>query len=449
VDGFFVLSFERCQQIFEKVRKYSDADETEVLIGGGANALTRFANNTIHQNVAEEGYQLSVRTAYGERTARATTNKFDTDSIKRVVAESAAVARQQQPDPDVLPMPGPQEIPLVARYVEETARLTPRERAAGVRAAVSVAQANGQTAAGIFSSGTGMQALLNSRGLAAYYRQTHSEFSVTMLGSTSAGWAKANSPDARNLVPEELALRASSKAALSANPIEIPPGRYMVILEPAAVLDLVGFMFYDFAGRAVLDKRSFLTNRLGTKLFGDNITITDDVYHPLQSGPPFDGEGLPRQRVTLVERGVINHLVYSRQTARMMNAEPTGHGLPLPNEYGEAPMSIVFAGAEASVDAMVASTQRGILVTRMWYIREVDPYQKILTGMTRDGTFLVEGGKVRRGVRNFRFNESLVEMLSQVEMLGVSQRAAGEEAFEMVVPAMKVRDFNFTEVTKF
>ncbi len=444
-----MLTIERCQQIFEKVLKYSDADETEALIGGAANALTRFANNTIHQNVAEEGYHLSVRTVYGGRTARATTNKFDSESIKRVVADSAAVARQQHPDPDLLPMPGPQQAPAVNRYVDATAACTPAERAAGVKVAVEIARKNGQTAAGIFSSGSGMQALLNSRGLAEYYQETHSEFAVTMLGSTSSGWAKDNCPDVRQLAVEELALRASSKAALSADPKELEAGRYTVILEPAAVLDLVGFMFYDFAGRAVLDKRSFLNERIGKKLFGENITITDDVYHHFQAGPPFDGEGIPRQKVTLVERGVISNLVYSRETAHIMNAQPTGHGFPLPNEWGEAPMNIVFAGGDASLDAMIASTPRGILATRLWYIREVDPYQKILTGMTRDGTFLIEDGKLRHGLLNFRFNESLIEMLSKVEMLGVAQRAAGEEAFEMVVPAMKVANFNFTEVTKF
>jgi predicted Zn-dependent protease len=215
------------------------------------------------------------------------------------------------------------------------------------------------------------------------------------------------------------------------------------------VLDLIGFMFYDFAGRAVLDKRSFLTGRVGTQLFGKNVTISDDVYHPLQSGAPFDGEGVPRDHVTMVKDGVVKTLVYSRGTAKLMNTKPTGHGFPLPNEWGEAPMNIVLGGGTASVDAMVQSMERGILVTRLWYIREVDPYQKILTGMTRDGTFLVENGKISKGVRNFRFNESLVEMLNNVEMLGVPERTAGEESFEMVVPAMKVKDFNFTEVTKF
>jgi predicted Zn-dependent protease len=243
--------------------------------------------------------------------------------------------------------------------------------------------------------------------------------------------------------------RASEKAHLAVNSKELAPGRYTVILEPAAVLDLVGFLFYDFAATAVDDKRSCLNDRMGKQLFGKNIDISDDVYHPLQQGAPFDGEGLPRQRVTLVEGGVPKNLVYSRMSAKAARKKPTGHGFALPNEYGEAPMNLVFGGGDSSVEKMIASTGRGLLVTRLWYIREVDPYEKIMTGMTRDGLFLVENGRVTGAVRNFRFNQSLIEMLKNVEMMSPAVRATGEEAFEMVVPAMKVRDFHFSEITKF
>jgi PmbA protein len=234
-----------------------------------------------------------------------------------------------------------------------------------------------------------------------------------------------------------------------------------VILEPSAVLDMTGFMFFDFGGLAILDQRSFLNNRIGTKLFGEEISVWDDVAHPLQSGPSFDGEGLRRQKVQLVERGVVKRLVYARASAEKMRKsedagkvgpiEATGHSFPIPNEMGEGPMNIVFEPPRdpKTVDHMIASTERGILVTRLWYIREVDPYEKILTGMTRDGTFLVENGKVVCGVRNFRFNQSLIEMLSNVEQMSTPVRTSGEESFDMVVPAMKVKDFNFTEVTKF
>jgi predicted Zn-dependent protease len=238
-------------------------------------------------------------------------------------------------------------------------------------------------------------------------------------------------------------------------------GRYTVILEPAAVLDIVGFMFFDFGGLAILDQRSFLNDRVGKQIFGENINISDEVNHPLQSGAPFDGEGVRREHVSLIEKGVVKRLVYARATAqRVKKSEykdklghvgPTGHGFPLPNEMGEAPMNIVFQTPDnpQTTEQMIASTDRGIYVTRFWYIREVDPYEKILTGMTRDGTFLIEDGKLRHGVLNFRFNESLLHMLSNVEAMGTPVRASGEESFDMVVPPMKVKDFNFTEVTKF
>ena len=350
---------------------------------------------------------------------------------------------------------------IPSRHFDETAAITPEQRAEAVQKVVSVARKQKLTTAGIFSTAELVEGIFNSRGLNDWHTQTSSDISVTMLAADSSGWQKANSPNVAHLDAVALAEIAARKAVESASPREIPAGKYTVILEPAAVLDIVGFMFFDFGGLAILDQRSFLNNRVGTKIFGENINISDDVGHPLQSGVPFDGEGMRRQRVHLVEGGVVKRLVYARATAEKMKksehrdkvgvVEPTGHGFPIPNEMGEAPMNIVFGASTdpKTVDQMIASTERGLLVTRLWYIREVDPYEKILTGMTRDGTFYVENGKLREGVRNFRFNESLIHMLSNVEEMGTPVRASGEESFDMVVPAMKVRDFNFTEVTKF
>jgi len=337
----------------------------------------------------------------------------------------------------------------VSRFIRHTAALAPEDRARAVRRACDLAVKRGQVAAGIFSSGQSQTAVGNSRGLFAAYRETHAQFSITMQEDPAASWAKANSADVRTLDPQKLAERASEKAHLAVNAKELTPGHYAVILEPAAVLDLVGFLFYDFAATAVEDKRSCLNERMGKQLFGQNISITDDVFHPLQQGAPFDGEGAPRQKVLLVDRGVPKNLVYSRASAKAAGKKPTGHGFPLPNEYGEAPMNLVFSGGESSLEKMVASTERGLLVTRLWYIREVDPYEKVMTGMTRDGLFLVENGRVTSAARNFRFNQSLIEMLKNVELMSPAVRATGEESFEMVVPAMKIRDFHFSEVTKF
>jgi len=437
------------RRIAERVLRFSDADETEVEVDAGVDALTRFANNTIHQNVAEQTVNVSVRTVFDGRTARATTNKTDEESLRRVVAASGALARSQPKNPDLLPMAGRQKYAAVRRYFAGTAGATPDDRARVVAAVTSRAEKDGQTAAGVFSTGSFASVLVNSRGLYATHRQTRAEFSVTMLEGDSSGWAKANSPDLKQLDPKALAAAASEKSSASRHPREVEPGHWTVILEPSAVLDLVGFLSYDFAGTAVLDQRSCFNNRIGKKVLGDNINVRDDVTHPLQSGAPFDGEGMPRQKVLLVDRGVPRNLVYARATAKKMKAKATGHGFPLPNEFGEAPVNIVFDEGNTSVPEMVASTDRGILLTRLWYIREVDPYEKILTGMTRDGSFLVENGSVAAGIRNLRFNQNILEMLSSVVQIGPAVRAAGEESFEMVVPAMKVRNFHFTEVTRF
>jgi PmbA protein len=473
-----LLTPEQAGDVFDRIRRFSSADEVEASFTGSRFALTRFANNAIHQNVEELNSVVSVRTNFSGRTARATANQFDDESLRRAVAASESLARVQAADPDLLPMPTPDEAnsssgeafadksvratrASATRFFEATAAITPADRADVVKRIVSIADGHDLTTAGIYSSSESCEGIFNSRGLANWHRQTLAEISITMVREDSSGWQKSNSTNVNDLDPTRLAEIAARKAVESAHPRELAPGKYTVILEPAAVLDIVGFMFWDFGGMAILDQRSFLNDRMETQLFGDQIDITDDVMHPLQAGSPFDGEGMRRQRVQLVEKGVVKRIVYARATARKMKSseyaskvgliEPTGHGFPLPNEMGEMPMNIVF-GAPANprtVEEMIASTERGVLVTRLWYIREVDPYEKMVTGMTRDGTFLVENGRVQCGLRNFRFNESLISLLSKVEAMSTPVRASGEESFDMVVPAMKVREFNFTEATKF
>jgi predicted Zn-dependent protease len=417
--------------------------------------------------MTEESSSVSIRVAIDGRTARSTTNRLDDESLKRALTAAESLAKVQEPDPDLLPMPenggaptgAPNNVP--SRHFAATAALTPQDRAQGVEAVVNIAKKHNLTTAGIYSSAEGFEGIFNSRGLTDWHAQTLAEISITMLGDNSSGWQKLNSPDVARLDPKALAETAARKATESSDPLELAPGKYPVILEPAAVLDIVGFMFWDFGGLSLLDQRSFLCDRVGTKLFGENINIWDNAAHPLQAGPPFDGEGMRRQPVQLVANGVIHQLVHARATAakiaksdiaaKVGPLQATGHGSSLPNEMGEMPSNIVFADPTnpQTSDQMIASTERGILVTRLWYIREVEPFEKLLTGMTRDGTFLVENGKIQRGIRNFRFNESLLHMLSNVEAMSLPARACGEESFDMVVPAMKVRDFNFTETTKF
>ena len=432
-----------------RIARSSGIPEAEVHVDEVIDALTRFANNTIHQHVAEHGLTLSLRVVVDGRTARVTTNRIQEDALRAALESAASLAASQPKDSGLLPLPGKQTYRAVHRFSPATSALSAESRARAVKNACSLAERKGQIAAGLFSSGQSQSVLANSRGLFAAYRQTQAEFSVTMQHGAATSWAKANAADFRAFDPLALSKTASDKAALAEHPTELAPGNYTVILEPAAVLDLVGFLFYDFSATAVQDQRSCFSGRLGKPLLGKSITITDDVYHPEQLGAPFDGEGMPRQRVLLVDHGVPRNLVYSRRSAKKAGTRPTGHGFALPNEYGEAPMNLVIDGGKSSIDEMIAATDQGLLVTRLWYIRELDPYEKVMTGMTRDGLFLVEKGKVTQAVRNFRFNQSILQMLRNVEAVGPSHRATAEESFEMVVPPMKISNFHFSEVTKF
>jgi len=455
----------RCAEIFERIRRATDLRDVEVSVRGGRSSLTRFANNAITQNVSEEGYEISVRVQMGGRTARATTNLLDDESLRRVVQQAEALARVQEQDPELLPMLTVAEqgsVPELNRYCEETATMGAGERAEQVAAMVAVAHRHGLNAAGIYSSGEEFEALFNSHGVERWHRQTMAEASVTMQAADSSGWQKQNYTTAKRLDARALAETAAEKALRSAAPVELPPGKYTVILEPSAVVDLIGFLAHDFSGLALLEQRSCLNGRLGTKLFGENISIVDDVSHADQTGPAFDGEGVARNGLTLVENGVVREVAMARGTAarvsesnlasKLIGARPTGHGFSLPNENGESATNIVFKvapGDAKTVEEMIARTERGLLITRFWYIREVDAYEKILTGMTRDGTFLVENGKVGKGIRNFRFNQSVIQMLQHVLDLGQPVRAAGEEAFDMVAPPMRVEGFQFMETTRF
>jgi PmbA protein len=460
-----MLTQEMAHDCFSRLRKLTSADDLELTVTGERTALTRFANNTILQNVAEENCQLSVRVQMDGRTARATTNKFDDESLARVARAAEELAKVQAKDADLLPMyPGGEEVLATPRrHFAATAGMSAEDRASQVGSMVNVARRGKLNAAGVYANAEQVHGVFNSRGVARWHAETSAEASITMQLADSSGWQKASAPDAREFDAVLLAERAAEKAVDSASPREIEAGKYTVILEPSAVLDLVGFMFWDFGGLSLVDQRSFLNGRMGKQVFGGAISVVDDVAHPLQSGAPFDGEGVPRQKVHLIRDGVPEDVVYARGSAEVVKksdvaaqlprARATGHGFPLPNEMGETPANIVFelgAGVRPkTLEQMIASTERGVLVTRVWYIREVDPYEKIVTGMTRDGTFWVEDGKVQHGLRNLRFNQSLIHLLSGVEAFTEPVRAAGEESFEMVVPGIVAREFNFTEVTKF
>ncbi len=443
------LTRQRAEEVFDRVLKYSTADETEATVSASSYALTRFANNTIHQNVAEEN-SYAFRTA-GQRRADGTgqhqqiRRSLDPPALReRSGAGAIAAARSLR----CCPCRGRKRI-APSTVFHETAQLTPQTRAETVAQVVERAEKDGLTAAGIFSSGASAFGLFNSRGMKAYHEETTSEFSVTMMGDSSSGWAKRTAPYWMELEPLELAERAAQKALASREPREIEPGRYTVILEPSAMLDLLGFMIFDFSGQAVNEQRSCFTGRVGQKVFGGNINLRDDVFHPLQTGAPFDGEGIPRQRVRIVEKGEVKNLVYARQTAQKLGVQPTGHGFPLPNEYAEAPHEYCdgrrplqrgghdqIHRARPAGDALLVHSGSGSL--------QENPDRHDARRHVLDRRWAGAAGRQKPALQSEPGGHAGPGGNDEP-----AQRTAGEESFEMVVPAAKIREFNFASTTKY
>ncbi len=457
------------EEVLGRALAASEADAAEALLSGGALALTRFAENAIHQNVAERNVVLSIRSVIGRRSGSATTNRLDPEGIRAAArrSESAARAtRDEDPPPDVAAP--------AARSEEGAARLAtaggvgagsdgaswgPRERQEAVASVVSCCRRAGLTAAGFALSAEGELsdygehaafAVANSRGLSAYHRRGRVMLSATAMDATSSGWVLGIARGPVGLAVDRLAETAVEKAVASRDPKPLPPGRYTVVLEPAPVASLVEFLLPGFNARAFHEGRSFLAGQLPRTIGNDAFTLLDDHAHPLHAGKPFDEEGVPRKRVVLVDRGVARALVWDRRTAAERGAEPTGHGLRLPNAEGAAPAYPVVPGGVESVEDLVRSTRRGILVTRLWYVRVVDPMRVIVTAMTRDGTFWIENGRIAHGVRNLRVNESVVEAFGRISGVGrEALSASSERAVAMVVPALRIEDFQFTSEASF
>lgn len=445
----------QCKEIIEKVVHFSKANETECLIQSSQNALTRFANNIIHQNVSETENVMSIRVVVDNKMGRFTTNRLDGESLKNAVDNALNIAYLMQPEIDLLPMLNPQSYQKISHHFIETANCDALTRAKSVKSMINEVKQNNLSAAGIFETGESTLALGNSEGHFCYYTGTDASISITATGEDSSGYIFKTTPKLSELDPLKAVQYVLRNTIKSVNPIEIQPGEYTVILEPQAVANLIPFLLFDyvtgvssFSGLGVEEKRSFLTGKIGTKIFGDNITMVDDVFHPLQKGAAFDYEGVPKKRVVLIENGVAKNLVYDRAVAKRHGKEPTGHGLPLPNTHGSFPSNIVMEGGSSTLRGMIQSTKKGILITRFWYIRLVDSQRIVLTGTTRDGTFLIENGEITHGVKNLRFNQCLIEMLNNVVEMTSPERASDDESETVyVVPAMKVDRFRFTSST--
>jgi PmbA protein len=447
-----MLGEEKIREITTKVLNLSQADQTEMLVFSDDSQLTRFANSYIHQNVAERDVQVRVRAVVGKRIGVASTNDLSSDSLEKVVETALAMARLQPENPDFISLPEPAPISEVRAFSEATAGFTPEARARAVGSICRQAVENDLVASGAFSTSVQEIAVANSLGVFAYFPTTMADLKTVIMGDGSSGYGASIAWDVEQMDAEAVGAEAVDKALRGRNPREIEPGRYTVILEEYATEDILEMLSYVGLGAlAVQEGRSFMCDRFGEQIVGSAISLWDDGLDPRGLPLPFDFEGVPKERVSLIENGVAMNVVYDSYTAGKEGKASTGHGLPAPNTFGPIPVNMFMAPGQATIEEMITSTERGILVTRFWYTRPVHPKLAIITGMTRDGTFLIEKGEVAYPVKNLRFTQSYLDALSSVEMVGRTTKLV-HSVFELNgnhVPALKLGEFEFTGVTEF
>ncbi len=454
---------EKAHQIFDMVRGFArQAEEVEITLTSSTGENLRFGNNELGQSQYSTRRTLSVRLASGNRQARTTTGRLDKGFIEKAVEKALHQAKTTPEDPDYLPMLGAQKYPTVNRYYQRTVEESAELKAGHVGHAIELARKNRLLASGVLGTNADQVLMLNSSGMEAYYRGTTGYFSLTMDADNGnqTGFAMSTFTDIGELKPEKVSDTALERAKLNKAQAEIAPGKFDVVVDPYAWSEMLFFLTVsasagyspDFGMRQYKEGRSYLSGRLGEKILGDNITVEDDAYHPMGAGPSFDGEGYPKSKLTLIENGILRDLASSRISAhRYGDAKATGHELPLPNPLGENPTNLVIRGRARTKtpEELVKELDRGLLVTRLWYIREVESRTKTVTGMTRDGTFLVENGEIKRPVKNLRFNQSLLELFSNVEELTEPVRNTSFTGSAMLQPGVLARDFNFTSVSPF
>ncbi|HEY9841565.1 MAG TPA: TldD/PmbA family protein [Candidatus Obscuribacterales bacterium] len=446
-----MLSKRKAREILEDAIRTSPADETEVILSGGKTFSTRFTNNYISQNGAQKEYDIAVRVAFGQQVGVASCNIFDGDNLKQVVENACTAARHSKPDLEWTPVLEAREVPeLEDAYLDSTIDYTPEEKAERLAPVLKRSIERGLTSAGMLVNGDNMLAVMNSRGLFGYQSWTGASFTYTaMAPDQGSAWAEYHSHDLRELEVEALADQAMERADLARHPVATTPGAYTVVLAPTAVIELVEFLNYlGFGGQGYSEGTTFTSGKMGEQLFHPGISLIDDPSRREVLGPSFDYEGHPKQRLALIDKGTISNIVYDRRTARKAGAQSTGHALMPPATSGPFPTNIILEAGDTRIDDMVANTERGIYVTRFWYSNVVDPKQAIITGMTRDGTFLIEDGKLSKPLRNMRYNQSLLKAFANVEAIG--DRIYGFNGYfgKLAVPALKIRDFVFSSVSE-
>ena len=430
--------------LLSKVIKLSVADECNANLSGSNAGNIRFALNNVSTSGIVSNIGLAVQVAFGKRTGVATINEFDDESLERVVRRAEALAKLAPENDEYMPELGPQVYKPSPTYSQSTADITPEYRAQLAADSIAPCKANDLIAAGFLQDSAGFFAFMNSKGNFGYAQSTDVNYTCTVRTSDGhgSGWVTRNVEDVNKFDTKEAIAVAVSKAKGSAGAKALEPGKYTVILEPAAAAGLISFMMFGFDARQADEGRSFLTkkgggNKKGELVFDPKVTIMADPWSEDAPTFPWDGDGVPRSRHPIIENGVVKHLEYSRYWAQKQ-------GVPMVANVG----NLLMAGGTKNTAELIKGTQKGILVTRTWYIRLVDPQTVMLTGLTRDGTFYIENGEIKYPIKNFRFNESPVIMLNNVEELGKPERIAGDESnYSMMIPPMKLRDFTFTSLS--
>ncbi|HEY0025378.1 MAG TPA: TldD/PmbA family protein [Longimicrobium sp.] len=440
------LSRADAEALAQKVLSFTTADEARVNLNSSTSGNTRWAMNQVSTSGDSYDATVTVTTAFGKKVASATTNRFDDEGLRQVVQTAERLARLVPEDPEYLGELGPQQYVQSEPYFDATANLTPEERARAVMQIAGPAGRQNLVSTGFLVHATGSNAVATKRGLFAYARSTGVSLTSTVRtpDGTGSGWAGGGENDWARLNVAALGERAIRKAELSRNPRAVEPGEWTVILEPTAVANMVNLMAFALNARTADEGRSFFSkqgggNKLGEKFLDERVTIVSDPADPRIAANPFSGEGLPNRRQVWVENGTLRNLAYNRFWAQRNNREPTGN-----------PGTYLMSGGDTSVEQMIRSTERGLLVTRMWYIRPVDPRTILFTGLTRDGTFLVENGRITTAVKNLRWNESPIFLLNNIEAMSEPVRVSASEDGDggaVMVPAIKARDFTFTSLS--
>ncbi len=453
-----IFNEQKARELMTKVIALSKADECQCVLNGSNAGNIRYARNTVSTAGEVSDVTLAVQSCYGKQSGTATVNEFDDASLEKVVRRSEELAKLAPENPEHMPNLGPQEYQKVEAWFKSTAAVTPEDRAAAAEASIVPSRKNKLVASGFLNDAEAFIAMMNSSGMFAYHTSSSINFTATIRSEdgTGSGWVSRDFNDAKKMDTREASAVAIKKAMESVDAKEMEPGKYTVIMEPAATVTLLGNMFGSMSQRAADEGRSFLskkpaegekavegapTNRLGEKMFDERVTIYSDPMNRDCPTAPFDGDGYPVGITRWIDKGVVNAMPNSRYWAEKTGSKYyptayTGAGIFGGNQQ------LIMQGGNMTLEEMIAATRRGVLVTRLWYIRPLDPQTLLYTGLTRDGTFYIEDGKVKYPIKNFRFNESPIVMLNNIEALGKPQRIDGS-----MIPPMKIRDFTFSSLS--